>query len=48
MSSEVVKYHNDLNKIKFIGFNEKELNVFFSLVFLAKEQGIRELTIPFF
>ena len=47
MSSEVVKYHNDLNKIKFIGFNEKELNVFFSLVFLAKEQGIRELTIPF-
>ena len=47
MSNEVVKYHNDLNKIKFIGFNEKELNVFFSLVFLAKEQGIRELTIPF-
>ena len=44
---EVVKYHNDMNKISFAGFNEKELNVFFSLVFLAKEKGTTELTIPF-
>ena len=44
---ELVKYHNDMNKISFAGFNEKELNVFFSLVFLAKEKRTRELTIPF-
>lgn len=47
MSNEIVKYHNDLNKINFTGFNEKELNVFFSIIFHCKEQGIRELTIPF-
>lgn len=45
--SELIKYHNDMNKISFAGFNEKELNVFFSLVFLAKEKGTTELTIPF-
>ena len=45
--NEIVKYHNDMNKISFTGFNEKELNLFFSLVFLAKEKGTNELTIPF-
>lgn len=44
---EIVQYHNDMNKVSFAGFNEKELNIFFSLVFLAKEQGTKELTIPF-
>ena len=43
----IVKYHNDLNKINFAGFNEKELNVFFSLVFLCKEKGDTTLIIPF-
>lgn len=45
--NDIVKYHNDLNKISFTGFNEKELNVFFTLILLAKEQGIRDLIIPF-
>lgn len=45
--NEIIKYHNDMNKISFTGFNEKELNLFFSLVFLAKEKGTNELTIPF-
>nr|CRY95040.1 hypothetical protein [uncultured prokaryote] len=45
--NDIVKYHNDMNKISFTGFNEKELNVFFTLILLAKEQGIRDLTIPF-
>ena len=45
--NEIVKYHNDINKISFAGFNEKELNLFFSLIFLAKEKGTMELTIPF-
>lgn len=44
---EIVTYHNDINKISFPGFNEKELNVFFALIFLAKNQGIRELSISF-
>ena len=47
MSREIVKYHNDMNKISFTGFTEKELNIFFSLVFLAKEKGEETLTIPF-
>lgn len=45
--NEIVKYHNDMNKISFTGFNEKELNLFFSLVFLAKEKGVTEFTVPF-
>ena len=45
--NEIVKYHNDMNKISFTGFTEKELNLFFSLIFLAKEKGTTELTIPF-
>ena len=45
--NDVVQYHNDMNKISFTGFNEKELNVFFTLILLAKEQGIRDLVIPF-
>ena len=44
---EIVKYHNDINQISFAGFNEKELNLFFSLIFLAKDKGTLELTIPF-
>lgn len=47
LMKEVVKYHNDMNKISFSGYTEKELNLFFSLIFLAKEKQERELTIPF-
>ena len=47
MSNDIVKFHNDMNKISLNGFTEKELNLFFSLIFLAKEKGTRELTIPF-
>lgn len=45
--NEIIKYHNDMNKISFTGFTEKELNLFFSLIFLAKEKGTAELTIHF-
>lgn len=47
MNKGIVKYHNDMNKISFTGFTEKELNIFFSLVFLAKEKGEETLIIPF-
>lgn len=45
--SKVVKYNNQMNEINFGGYSEKELNMFFSLVFLAKEKGLNKLTIPF-
>ena len=44
---EIIKYHNDMNKVNFSGFNEKELNIFFSLILLAKDKGTNELSIPF-
>lgn len=45
--SDIVKYHNQINEVNFSGYTEKELNMFFSLVFLAKEKGATKLTIPF-
>lgn len=44
---DIVKYHNDMNNISFNGFNEKELNILFSLIVLARDKGSVELTIPF-
>ena len=44
---DIVKYHNQMNEVNFNGYSEKELNMFFSLVFLAKEKGQTKLTIPF-
>ena len=44
---DLVKYHNDMNKISFNGFNEKELNLFFSLCFKAKDKGISEIVLTF-
>jgi plasmid replication initiation protein len=45
--SNIVKYHNDLNKISFSNFSEKEVNLFFSLLFLSKEQGKEKITLNF-
>lgn len=42
-----IKYHNDLNKISFSGFTEKELNLFFTLCFKAKDIGGSEVKITF-
>lgn len=47
MSKAIVKYHNDMNKINFSGINEKELNLFFSICFKAKEMGLNEITLTF-
>ena len=44
---EIVKYNNEMNKIALSGFNEKELNILFSLIVLAKDKGTSELNIPF-
>lgn len=34
---EIVKYHNDINKLKIGSFTENETDIFFSLLFKAKE-----------
>ncbi|MDU1912644.1 replication initiation protein [Fusobacterium sp.] len=45
--ANVVKYGNEMNNVTFGGFKEKELDLFFSICFKAKEQGVREIKIPF-
>lgn len=45
--NEVVKYNNDMNSVSFGGFKEKELDLFFSLCFKAKEQGTNIIKIDF-
>lgn len=45
--SELVKYHNNINKLSFNNFTEKELNVFFSIVYKIQNQGSNILEIPF-
>lgn len=45
--NDLVKYHNDMNKIALNGFNEKELNILFSLIVLGRDKGTTELHIPF-
>lgn len=47
MLSKIVKYHNDMNKVVLAGFNEKELNLFFSLLYLTKDKKSALLIIPF-
>lgn len=42
-----VKYHNDINRINFSTFSEKELNLFFTICFKVKNQGENELNISF-
>ena len=43
----IVKYHNQINDVNFNGYSEKELNLFFTLIFLAKEQSTKQIIIPF-
>lgn len=45
--NEVVKYHNDVNKIPLGNLTEKELNIFFSLIFKAKEKGTQKIELTF-
>lgn len=45
--NEIIKYHNDINKLSFNGFNEKELNLFFSLCYKAQENHNKEIELSF-
>lgn len=45
--NEIVKYNNDMNSVSFGGFKEKELDLFFSICFKAKELGTDKIKIDF-
>ena len=47
MANEIVKYHNDLNKIDFSGFTEVEMNILFAIISRLKEKGTELILIPF-
>ncbi|MGL6100974.1 MAG: replication initiation protein, partial [Fusobacteriaceae bacterium] len=42
-----IKYHNEMNTVTFGSFKEKELDLFFSICFKAKEAGTQEIIITF-
>lgn len=46
-NNEVVKYHNDMNKVNLGSFSQKELDLFFSICFKVKEFGVNVVKIPF-
>lgn len=45
--NDVVKYHNDMNKVNLASFSTKELDLFFSICFKLKEVGTDEVKISF-
>ncbi len=47
MGKEIIKYHNDMNKVSFAGFKEKELDLFFSICQKMKDNGTNEITFSF-
>ena len=44
---EMIKYHNNLNKIALTDFNQRELSIFFTACSIMKEQCTNELEIIF-
>lgn len=45
--ADLVKYNNDINKVPLRNLTEKELNIFFSLIFKAKEEKTRKINMTF-
>lgn len=45
--SGLVKYHNDINKIPLRNFTDKELNLFFTIIYKAKNMGIKKMEFDF-
>lgn len=43
----LVEYHNDINKIPLRNFNEKELNLFFTIIYKAKNEGLNVIKLDF-
>jgi len=47
MANEVVKYHNEMNKLAFTGFSPSELNVFYTLCSIMKEKGTTKIELSY-
>lgn len=47
MSNEIVKYDNELNHVPFRKFNNREFNIFFSLVSRLRDKGTRKVSFSF-
>ncbi|MCJ8343141.1 MAG: replication initiation protein [Cetobacterium sp.] len=47
MGKEIIKYHNDMNKVSFAGFKEKELDLFFAICQKMKDKGANEIVFSF-
>ena len=45
MSNEVVKYHNELNKLSMRDWTPEEMDFFFSIVWKVKNKGVRRVEI---
>lgn len=43
----MIKYHNDMNLVAFKNFNQRELNIFFSICALMKEKGDNTITFSY-
>lgn len=44
---ELVKYHNEVNRIPLRNFNEKEINLFFSIIHKVKDIGTEKIELDF-
>lgn len=47
MSKEIVRYHNDMNRLNLGAFSSKELDLFFSICYRLKELGTKEIILSF-
>lgn len=45
MTNEVVKYHNDLNRVVMRDWNSSEMNIFFGIISRIREHDSKELTL---
>lgn len=47
MSKEIIRYHNDMNRLNLGAFSSKELDLFFSICYRLKELGTKEIILSF-
>jgi plasmid replication initiation protein len=45
---EIAKYHNDINTLKFGNFNEKELDIFFSILVRVRDKEESKIILDFY
>lgn len=43
----MIKYHNDMNVVAFKKFNQRELNIFFSICAFMKDKGVSTITFSY-